>query len=799
MADHRFPTSTYRLQLHAGFGFTQAVDVVPYLSRLGVSHLYLSPVLQAAPGSMHGYDVVDHARVSTDLGGETGLVALAEAAHEHGLGIVVDVVPNHMAVPAPEYLNPQLWETLRLGRTAPHAHWFDVDWDRGDGRVGLPLLAGPVEEALATGELGLDQHGGETVLRYHEHCFPLAPDSDTSDLRSLLTQQHYQLADWRDKNEVLNYRRFFDVDTLIGVRVELENVFDETHAVLLGLHRRGVIDGFRIDHPDGLADPQAYLERLRDRTDDAWVVVEKILQPGERLPTSWPCEGTTGYDAIRAIQAALVPAMGPDLDKRWQATGGEPSYRRTELGCKRLVLSGLLQPEVRRLATAAVAAASAAGESLSLTAAQGAVTELLAHVDVYRAYVRLGVPVDSEARARLDGMCERAVESRSDLAEPLGVVLRLLADTSTASAPGRDLLVRFQQACGPVMAKGVEDTTFYRWHRMVGLNEVGGDPLALDSCDPDSLHTWARQQASNHPFGMTTLSTHDTKRDEDVRAALLAAAEKLDEWDSVAAAVKVLAATCDVDAPTAYLLAQTLLGAWPLEPDRLVEFMIKAVRESKQHTTWSEPNEGYESRVSDLALESLTAPVARTLIAAQDSTESGLAATTLASKLLQLTLPGVPDVYQGEELVSPALVDPDNRRPVDYRLRETLLRRLDASPMGVRGAEDLSEQKLWLVSRVLRLRRDQPDLVGASAGYEPLECPSPHLLGFLRGGRLATLVTRWPGRLADTGWGDARVALPSGEWSDVLTATRHEIGSDGGRCADLLSRLPVALLLRDPM
>ncbi|MDX6307219.1 MAG: (1-_4)-alpha-D-glucan 1-alpha-D-glucosylmutase [Nocardioidaceae bacterium] len=799
MADRGYPTSTYRLQLHAGFGFSQAEEVVPYLSRLGVSHLYLSPVLQAAPDSTHGYDVVDHTKVSTDLGGETGLVALADAAHEHRLGIVVDVVPNHMAVPAPEYLNPRLWETLRLGRTAPHAHWFDVDWDRGDGRIGLPVLAGPLEEALAADELTLDQHGGETVLRYHDHCFPLAPGSDTSDLRSLVTQQHYELAGWRDRNEVLNYRRFFDVDTLIGVRVELEDVFDETHAILLGLYRSGVIDGFRIDHPDGLADPQAYLQRLRDRTEGAWIVVEKILQPNERLPTGWSCEGTTGYDAIRAIQGALVPAVGPDLDKRWRATGGEPSYQRTELGCKRLVLAGLLQPEVRRLASAAVAAASAAGESLSLTAAQAALTELLAHVDVYRAYVRLGVPADSEALARLDGMHERAVESRSDLAEPLDVVVRLLADTSTASSPGQDLVVRFQQVCGPVMAKGVEDTAFYRWHRLVGLNEVGGDPLALDAPDPGSLHTWARLQASHHPLGMTTLSTHDTKRDEDVRAALLAAPERLDGWDAVATAVKLLAATCDVDAPTAYLLAQTLLGAWPLEPDRLEEFMIKAVRESKQHTTWSEPNEGYESRVSDLALESLTAPVARALIAAQDSTELGVAATTLSSKLLQLTVPGIPDVYQGEEMVSPALVDPDNRRPVDYRLRETLLRRLDDSAIGVRAAEDLSEQKLWLVSRVLRLRRDQPDLFGASAGYEPLDCPSPHLLGFLRGGRLATLVTRWPGRLAETGWGDAAVALPPGQWSDVLTAATHEIGPDGGRCADLLSRLPVALLLRDAM
>ncbi len=515
MVDRRVPASTYRLQLHADFGFRDAAAIVPYLDRLGVTHLYLSPILQAAPGSMHGYDVVDHTRVSDDLGGEPALLDLAEVAHEHGLGIVVDVVPNHMAIPTPEHLNRQLWDTLRHGSDASTAHWFDIDWDRGDGRVGLPVLGASLDEVLEAGDLTVGELGGEQVLRYADHTFPLAPGSDPSDMAGLLSQQHYLLAGWREKAEVLNYRRFFDVDTLIAVRVELDDVFDATHVRLLDLHRRGVVDGFRIDHPDGLADPQGYLERLRDESDDAWVVVEKILEVDERLPASWPCAGTTGYDAIRAVQGALVPALADELDERWRATGGEPSYERVELGSKRQVIADQLQPEVRRLAGTAVAAAAAVGESLSLSVASAAMTALLAHTEVYRAYLRPGFPADPEAVDRLDAMCRAASDSRPDLADALEVLRQLLKDVASDDRATRDLVVRFQQVCGPVMAKGVEDTTFYRWHRMVALNEVGGDPLAMEAADPDLLHTWAEEQAGSHPTGMTALSTHDTKRNED--------------------------------------------------------------------------------------------------------------------------------------------------------------------------------------------------------------------------------------------------------------------------------------------
>jgi (1->4)-alpha-D-glucan 1-alpha-D-glucosylmutase len=789
MTDGGVPGSTYRLQLHAGFTFADAAAIVPYLARLGVSHLYLSPILQAAPRSMHGYDVVDHTRVSNQLGGRPGLLALAAYAHEHELGLVVDVVPNHMAVPEPEYLNRPFWELLRRGRDAPTAHWFDVDWEHGAGRLGLPVLGTPLADVLAAGELRICRHDGEPVLEYFRHCFPIAPESDASaPLEELLAAQHYTLASWRDKDDILNYRRFFDVDSLIAIRVELDDVFDATHAVLLELHRAGVIDGFRIDHPDGLADPQGYLERLQETSGGAWVVVEKILAPGEALPLAWPCSGTTGYDAMRAIQAALVPPVGTELDERWRATGGEPSLERVESEAKGLVVRNLFEPEVRRLARSAVAAS---GGQLALDVCEEALRELLSHVEVYRAYLRPGQPAEPGELARLERMASLATHARPDLADTFGVLMRLLGDTATESAAGRDLVVRFQQVCGPVMAKGIEDTTFYRWHRLIALDEVGGDPRSLDAPDAELMHAWARGQAERFPQGLTTLSTHDTKRSEDVRARLLAVAEDLDGWDACWEVVRQQAAEYQVDEPTAYLLFQTLLGAWPIELDRLVAYMEKATNESKQFTSWSDPDAGYEVRVSDFAARCLDGDIARTFARVLEGNAATIRATTLASKLLQLTLPGVPDVYQGNEIVAPALVDPDNRRPVDFALRSALLD-------GLRTGEphDLSTEKLWVASRALTLRRQRPKLFGPGAGYEPLLSTSPHALGFVRAGSMATVVTRWPGLLGRSGWKDHVVTLAPGLWNDVLTGALHAVEDGGVRCEDLLGRLPVALLAR---
>ncbi len=322
-------TATYRLQLHAGFTFADAEDLVPYLADLGVSHLYLSPVLQAVPGSAHGYDVVDHTRISSELGGLDGLERLAATARADGLGLVVDVVPNHMALVAPESTNRPLWDVLAHGRQAAHAHWFDVDWDALDGRIGLPVLWEPIQDVLAQGDLRLGEENGERVIRYHDHVFPVAEDTwdgaADADVVDVLARQHYRLAGWRERDTVLNYRRFFDVDSLIAVRVEEPDVFEATHSLLLDLNQRGLVEGFRIDHPDGLADPGGYLHLLRSQVRPGTAVwVEKILEGDERLP-DWACDGTTGYDAAKAVSAALVDrATAPALTHAWVEAGGTP-------------------------------------------------------------------------------------------------------------------------------------------------------------------------------------------------------------------------------------------------------------------------------------------------------------------------------------------------------------------------------------------------------------------------------------------------------------------------------------------
>ncbi len=784
-------TGTYRLQLHAEAGFAAAQRIVPYLADLGVSHLYLSPVLQAAPGSMHGYDVVDHTRISAELGGESGLIELAARAHEHGLGLICDVVPNHMTVPAATYLNQPLWEVLRDGRDAGTASWFDIDWDLCDGRIGLPFLGQPLDAVLAAGELTLGDHAGDPVLRYHDQVFPIASDTAGGAVADVLSRQHYVLASWRDKAEILGYRRFFDVDRLIAVRVELPEVFHATHRTLIDLHRRGVIDGFRIDHPDGLTDPEDYLERLRAATNGAWVVVEKILEGDEELPRSWTTAGTTGYDALKVIQTALTPPTGAALDEQWREVGGPTTLQETELESKSLVIDRLLQPELHRLVRRATGAAADAGMPLETPDVEAALRELLVHVSVYRAYVRPGHEPSQEALSELDLITAKACAARPQIAPTIEVLRRLLADTETTSADGRDLMVRFQQVCGPVMAKGVEDTTFYRFHRLTALNEVGGDPAALEGPDPAALHLWAEAQLDSWPDGLTTLSTHDTKRDEDVRARLLAAAEDVIGWRALWSLVEAAAGEHGVDAPTAYLLMQTLVGAWPLTPERLSEYLLKAAREAKMHTTWSDPDEAYERRLLGLGARCLSGELAEAIESWLAELGSADRAVALGAKLLQLTLSGVPDVYQGCEGVQRSLVDPDNRRPVDFSAHAERLASLDNGA----ASRDLADDKLWVISRALRLRRARPELFGAKSTYRAIPADSPHLLGFVRSERVATVVTRWPGGLARAGWGTATFSLPDGSWRNVLDD--QTVNGGAVRCDQLLSALPVALLLRE--
>jgi (1->4)-alpha-D-glucan 1-alpha-D-glucosylmutase len=786
-------TATYRLQLHAGFTFADAEARVPYFANLGVSHLYLSPVLQAVEGSMHGYDVLDHTKVSTELGGEEGLVSLAGTAREHGLGLVVDVVPNHMAFVAPEYLNAPLWQMLREGRDAPTAHWFDVDWRSGGGRLGLPILGGTVAEALDAGEIRLDRLGdgpyaGQPVLRYFDHVFPVAVGTEGDDVAEVLARQNYQLANWRDTDAMLNYRRFFDVDELIAVRVELPDVFDATHALLLDLNHRGVVEGFRIDHPDGLADPEGYLRRLRESTRPGTAIwVEKILEGSERLPRSWPCDGTTGYDAMLAVTTALVdPAATPVLDATWVAAGGDLDVAASVERAKRQVVKELLGPEVQRLTRRVRdvfpdADAERLGE---------AVVEMLVAGEVYRAYVRPEKRLTPLSRKRLQDAFDEAVAARPDLRPELEQLTDLAMAQDHHERPAEDFAVRLQQTWGPVMAKGIEDTTFYRWHRLDALNEVGGDPGVLERASPEALHDWARFQQEAWPLGMTTLSTHDTKRSEDVRARLLAVAGDTGSWAACSDAFAAAADEHGVDRPTAHLLWQTLVGVGDISAERLHAYLEKAVREAKQHTGWVDRDEAYEARVlalADLALA--PGPLRAVVETAVARNREPIRATVLGQKLLQLLLPGVPDTYQGCEVVNLCLVDPDNRRPVDFDAREKRLAELDEGP-----AADLDDEKLLVTTRALAVRRELRDCFGDNGAYEPLQTSTGHALGFVRGGRVAGLAVRAPARLlAGGGWTDETVTLPAGGWRDELTGAMH--GGGVVRCADLFAAIPAALLV----
>ncbi|HSE10921.1 MAG TPA: malto-oligosyltrehalose synthase [Nocardioidaceae bacterium] len=781
--------ATYRLQLHAGFTFADAEARVPYLAALGVSHLYLSPILQAVPGSQHGYDVLDHTRVNDELGGEDGLVSLAETARSHGLGIVVDVVPNHMAFVAPEHANAPLWQTLRDGRDAETAHWFDIDWDADEGKLGLPILGGTLEEALASGEVTLDEYDGQPVVRYYDHVLPVAPGTEGDDIAEVLARQHYVLANWRDSDAMLNYRRFFDVTELIAVRVELPDVFEATHRLLLDLNRRGIVEGFRIDHPDGLADPEGYLRQLREAAmPGSGIWVEKILEGDERLPRSWPCDGTTGYDAMRAVTAALVdPAALAVLDEAWAEAGSGPDLEHAVERAKRKVVDELLGPEVQRLTRRACDALPDLDEQRT----REAVVELLVASEVYRAYIRPDERLSPLARKRLKHSLEEAAAARPDLVREL----EQLADLAKAENPdddsSLDFAIRLQQTWGPVMAKGIEDTTFYRWHRLVALNEVGGDPASLEQASPSILHDWAANQQDAWPLGMTTLSTHDTKRSEDVRARLVAVAQDTMAWEDCSKLYREAADEAGVDRPTAHLIWQTLVGAGPLPHDRLHGYLTKAMREAKRHTSWVDVNAEYEARVLAFADQAAApGPLRAAVDEAVLENQQCIRATVLGQKLLQLLLPGTADTYQGCEVVNLSLVDPDNRRPVDFDDLEDRLARLEKE-----APISMADEKMLVTSRALRVRRELRDCFGDRATYVPLVTSTEHAIGFVRTGRVVCAATRAPRRLVDAGgWSDQTVSLPEGTWRDDLTGRLF----DGGRdvlCHDLFAQLPVALLV----
>jgi (1->4)-alpha-D-glucan 1-alpha-D-glucosylmutase len=760
------PTSTYRIQFRPEFTFADAAELVDYLHELGAGALYASPVLDAAPGSTHGYDVVDPTRARPALGGEEQRLILAERLREAGLGFVVDIVPNHLSVEVP-HANPWWWDVLRSGQESRYARYFDIDWSRG--RLLLPVLG----SADAATELAID--GDE--LTYYDHRFPISPGTGGGSPQEVHDRQHYELVDWRRGNAELNYRRFFDITTLAAARVEDPEVFEATHGEVLRWVAAGEVSGLRVDHPDGLADPGGYMRRLREAAPDAWLVVEKILHPGEALPASWPVDGTTGYDALREICGVFVDPSAERAFTDLAAKLGVPTvFETVEDTTRRLVTDTILVAEVRR-----IAALVEDGEKLGVDLVRATVAEVMIAFGVYRSYLPEGEPDWAAA-------INRVHEKRPDLAPVLEVL-----DSQVRDAPAGELATRIQQTSGMVVAKGTEDTAFYRFTRFAGLNEVGGSPDVF-GVEVDDFHTLASAREAGWPATMTTLTTHDTKRSEDVRARLAVLSELPGEFTD---AVENWTARRGIDEPSLNLLAwQTLIGAWPISPERLRDYLDKAAKEAKVRTTWVDHDEEFERSVAQwpeevLGDEDLAAEVAAFALRVTPHGWSN----GLGQKLLQLTSPGIPDVYQGTELWDLSLVDPDNRRAVDYTHRREILNRVTDGWLP--EVDDTGAAKLLITHRALTLLRDRPELFH---GYRALHAEgetAEHAIAFTRSADLVVVVTRLPARLeSGGGWRDTVLPLPAGQgtWVDVLTD--RPVESRLPALTALLDRYPVALLVR---
>ncbi len=858
------PVATYRLQLTPDFGFGAAEALLPYLVDLGVSHLYLSPVSEAVPGSRHGYDVTDPGRLRQELGGEHGFRSLAASAAAAGLGLLLDVVPNHVAA---DEANPWWTEVLELGRAAPHARHFDVDWDPPERRLRGQLALGVLDDhygrVLTRGVLRLELDderpgAGTPVLAWPGGRFPLAPhtvgalveaaasragdddlafagralsrcsgidatvapdaaaasrllarllaerpacrdalvaeldqvNADRSRLHAVLEGQHYELMRWQRGADDLVHRRFFDVANLVGLGMEDPAVFDDVLGLPVRLHLEGLVDGLRLDHVDGLADPTGALRRLAQQAPDAWLLVEKVLIEDERLTEGWPVAGTTGYDAMARITGVQVDPQGvAALEAAWRkVTGIGHTVAEEEVRCRRLVLSTSLHAEVARLTGLFVRTCEVTPDFRDFTRRelQAALLAAATAAPAYRSYgradrgqVEIG-PADVDF---VDRCLARAADCDPAVDADLWGFLRSVL-LFEVSGPGHELAVRFQQLCGPVAAKGDEDTLSYRWTAFAGAAEVG-HPLGRPSLDVEAFHTWAVHAQEEWPLALVPLTTHDTKRSEDVRARLAVLAQEpaafLGFWDHA-----VEYHGTGPDPALAWLVAQVVVAAHPITPDRLEAYSIKAAREAKTVTTWIDPDPAAEAAIGELARELAEEPVTQAAVASlHDELGPAFLAQTLVQKALALTVPGVPDIYQGAELVDLRLVDPDNRSPVDFDDRR-------------RRLTDGRDPKLALVQAVLALRRRQAACFGEGprGAHIPLACSSPEVVAFGRGADVIVVAPRFAYRHRAGSTADATVDLPYGTWRDAVSG--HEV--DGGNArlvADVLGGRPVAVLERD--
>ena len=882
--------ATYRVQLNADFDFHAAAAQAAYLDALGISHVYCSPYTQAAAGSTHGYDVVDPTRVSDDLGGAAGHRAMCDAFAAHGLGQVLDIVPNHMSTA--DRRNRWWWDVLADGRGSPYASWFDIDWEVDEpmlrDRVLVPVLGDQVGRVLEDGLLRVVHEDGELLVAYADHRFPLSIEStaalldaalhedatsvvtaverlpagvdepsrrrrgdaraevaaavrqllsegersarvdamlreldrDIAALDRLLNEQHHRLARWRTAVEEVNYRRFFDINTLVALRIEDPEVFRAVTALAAELVHDGSVDGLRVDHIDGLRRPLQYARRLREATSPgAWLLAEKILQRGE-VPPAWALDGTSGYDFLADVNGVFVDPDGRVAleSLHEEVTGNPSSFAEYALAGKREVLTTTLLSDVERISglLGTVCLAYPAHRDHTHSELREAVVELVAAVPVYRTYIdpRLPDPRSTDAALMRAAARQAAINAPHVDARLLDFIADLFVfndsdEVSTAAddmhlAQG-DLVLRLQQLCAATMAKGVEDTACYRHLVLTALDEVG-DSAAHFGLDVDAFHARNATAQADRPCAMLATSTHDTKRSEDVRCRLDLLSEIPAEWAGAVRRWRAMHAERHRDGAPGpdmeYLLYQTLVGAWPLSSERAVAYMEKAAHEAKRHTSWLEPDEAYDGALRDFVVDVLedsafTDDIARFAAGLVDWGR----VNALGMTLLKLTSPGVPDVYQGCELWDLSLVDPDNRRPVDYDSRAALLAAHEGTtPAAAWRDEDARASgapKLLLIRDALDLRRRAPAAFDERGAYQPLRAAgrfADDVLALIRGLPAAVIAVAQRRALRRQGaWGDTVLQLPDGAWRNACDGARVE----GTVALDrLLAGFPVALLER---